>query len=68
MYSEVKEKTDLINIPPGCTSRLQPLDVAFNKPFKGIIRRLLEQQIDENPVNYTEWKITASQRRVLITK
>ena len=32
--------TDLINVPPGCTSRVQPLDVAFNKPFKDIIHKL----------------------------
>ena len=30
----LKKKTDLINIPHGCTSRVQPLDVVFNKPFK----------------------------------
>ena len=67
MYSE-EEETDLINVPPGCTSRVQPLDVAFNKPFKDIIRRLFEQHINENLVNYTTGKITASQRRVFITK
>ena len=65
----LKKKTDLINVPHGCTSRVQPLDVVFNKPFKkDIIWRLFEKYIDENVVNYTEGKITASQRRVLITK
>ena len=33
-----------------------------------MIRRLFEQHIDENLVYYTEGKITASQRRVLIIK
>ena len=61
-----KNKTNLIYVPPGCTSRVQPLDVAFNKPFKDIIRQLFEQHIDENLVNYIEGKINASQRRVLI--
>ena len=75
-----KKKADLNNVPPGCTSRVQPLDVVFQKPFKDIIRRLFEQhienlvnqnlesRIDENLVNYTEGKITASQRGVLIAK
>ena len=63
-----KNKTNLINVPPGCASRVKPLDVVFNKPFKDIIRQLFEQHIDENLVNYNEGKITASQRRVLITK
>ena len=62
-----KKKTDLINVPPGHTSQVQPLDVVFNKPFKDIIRRLFEQHIDENLVNCTEGKITASHERVLIT-
>ena len=43
----LKKKTDLINVPPECTSRVQPLDVVFNKPFKDITRRLFEQHIDE---------------------
>ena len=25
-----KKNTELVNIPPGCTSRVQPLDVSFN--------------------------------------
>ena len=64
----LKKKTDLIKVPTGCTSRVHPLNVVFNKPLKDRIRRLFKQHIDENLVNYTEGKITASQRRVLITK
>ena len=33
----ILKKTDLINVPPGCTSGVQPLDVVFNKQFKDII-------------------------------
>ena len=29
-----RKKTLLINVPPGCTSRVQPLDVSVNKPLK----------------------------------
>ena len=34
-----KKNTELVNVPPGCTSRVQPLDVFFNKPFKDVIRQ-----------------------------
>ena len=50
-----------------CTSRVQPVDVVFNKPFKEIIPRLFEQHIVENLVNYTEGKTTDFQRNVLIS-
>ena len=39
------KKVDLINVPSGCISRVQPLDVVFNKPFKDVIRRLFEHLI-----------------------
>ena len=64
----LKKKADLIIVLHGCTSRVQPLDFVFNKPFKDRTRRLFEQHIDENLVNYTEGKINPSQRRVLMTK
>ena len=32
-------KTELVNVPPGCTSRIQPLDVCINKPFKEAVKR-----------------------------
>ena len=63
-----KKKTDFINVPPGCTSRIQPSYVVFKKPFKDLTQRLFEQHIDENLVNYTKGKITSSQRKVFITK
>ena len=30
-----KKITEIVNVPPGCTSRVQPFDVSFNKPFVG---------------------------------
>ena len=33
-----KKKTELVYVSPGCTSRIQPLDVSFHKPFKGVVR------------------------------
>lgn len=49
LTAKVKEKlrssgTDLVVIPGGMTSQLQPLDVMLNKPFKDRVRKL-----------YTEW-------------
>ena len=57
-----KYKTELVNVPPGCTSRVQPLDVSVNKPFKEEVKRQNNLQL------YTESKFSAWQRRVLLTK
>ena len=32
------KKTIFVNVPPGCTSRAQPLDVVIDKPFKNAIK------------------------------
>ena len=41
-------KTELVNVPPGCTSRIQPLDVCINKPFKYAVKRQHEAHMSEN--------------------
>ena len=64
----VNKKTFLVNVPPGCTSRVQPLDVSVNKPFKNRVREQFEKHLDENLDRYVEGKLTASERRVLTTK
>ena len=43
-----KKNTVLANVPPGCTSRVQALDVVLNKPFKNLVREQLEKHLDEN--------------------
>ena len=63
-----KKNTKLVNVPPGCTSRVQPPDVSFNKPFKVLVRQKFEKNLEENLQRYTEEKISASERRVLVTK
>ena len=55
-------------VPPGTTSLVQPLDVSVNSEFKSIVERHQNQHMHENVSLYVEGKITASQRRVLITK
>ena len=32
-----KKNTKLVNVAPGCTSRVQPLDVSFNKPLRMLL-------------------------------
>ena len=35
----VENKSDILMIPPGCTSKCQQMDVCINKPFKAILRK-----------------------------
>ena len=71
---EVKEllekycHTSIALVPPGTTWLVQPLDVAINAEFKVIVARLQNEHMHENLNLYVENKMTASQRRVLITK
>ena len=62
------KSTLLINVPPGCASRIQPLDVSINKPFKDAIRKQFEKHLSENLHLCTRNKLSVSERRVLTTK
>ena len=44
----------LIRIPGDATSRVKPLDVVINKPFKNYVREVFEKHIDENLEAYVE--------------
>ena len=57
-----KHKTSLVNVPPGCTSRVQVVDVLK------IRRSLFEDNLDKNHDQYVDGKINASQRRILMIK
>lgn len=60
-------KTGLANVLPGCTSRIQPLNVCTKKPFKEAVKRQHEAHMSALQL-YTEGKLTTSDRRVLLTK
>ena len=38
-----KKNTELVTVRPVCTSRIQPLDVSFNKPFKDVVRSIFRR-------------------------
>lgn len=61
-------KTDVVLVPPGCTSLVQPLDVAFNAEFKGAIDVLQTEHMHNHLEQYFSNSLSASARRVLITK
>ena len=41
-----RKSTELVNVLPGCTSRVQLLHVSFNKPFKDVIRQQFEKHLE----------------------
>ncbi|RPA93736.1 hypothetical protein L873DRAFT_1703897, partial [Choiromyces venosus 120613-1] len=63
-------------IPPRCTGLVQPLDVSINKPFKSMLRDILEELLDqyEETHNQSLREIQKSnttaiaERRVLVTQ
>ena len=75
------QKTDNINkifskeceitpvfVPAGCTGIIQPLDVAYNAPFKKKVENAAMAHMQDNLERYVQGTFTAGERRVLITK
>ena len=46
--------TNLIMVPPGCTSKCQPQDASMNKPFKGVLRNCWEDNVADIVNNLSE--------------
>lgn len=63
-----KNKTVLKIIPEGATTRVRPLDVVINTPFKNYGRELFEKQIDENLKDYVKGTLSVAKRLILTTK
>ena len=61
-------KTVVALIPPGATSKIQPLDVVFNKEFKDAVDRLSTAHMSSNLYSFAAGEVTAGQRRILFTK
>ena len=55
-------------VPPGTTSKVQPLDVAVNSEFKNCVDQLATEHMAANLESFMSGKITASERRILFTK
>ena len=61
-------QTTLKLVPPGATSKVQPLDVTFNAEFKKSVDRLATEHLSANSEHFMTGKVTAGDRRVLFTK
>ena len=60
--------TTVALVPPGATSKVQPLDVAFNAEFKKAVDRQATEHLAGSPELFATGKVTASDRRILFTK
>ena len=61
-------KTTLVLVPPGATSKVQPLDVAVNSEFKKAVDRLATEAMTRNPDQFLTGTVTASERRIFFAK
>ena len=52
--------TDLVLVPAGCTSLVQPINIAFNKPFKSSIEKLAMQHMHDHLHDYLTGKLSSS--------
>jgi hypothetical protein len=48
----MKYNSDLCVIPGACTSKLQPADVSWNKPFKSHLSEMYDEWLFSGPVGY----------------
>lgn len=50
---KVKHNSDMAVIPGGCTCKLQPADVSWNRPFKAKLAELYDEWIFNGPIERT---------------
>lgn len=60
--------SDMAVIPGGCTSRLQPCDVSWNRPFKDAFRDLYDDWLIEGTVELTRGKNRKAPPRPLLLR
>ena len=65
--------TNLIMMPPGCTSKCQPLDVCIYKHFKGVLRNCWEDYVadivtslSEEEQNSEKLKLPSPSRQAIV--
>ena len=68
VYCKNECKTTLVLVPPGATSKVQPLGVAVNSEFKKAVDRLATEAMTRNPDQFLTGTVTASERRIFFTK
>lgn len=61
-------KTEPVFVPAGTTSLVQPVDVAFNAPFKAAIDKMATAHLPDNLDDHVKGKVSAGARRILFTK
>ena len=57
------KSTLLINLPPGCKNRVQPLNVSISKPLKHTTREQFEKHLSENFPLYTKKETTCLRKK-----
>lgn len=60
--------SDLCVIPGGCTSKLQPADVSWNRPFKSKLAELYNEWIFNRPVEKTKFGNHHAPNRALVLR
>jgi hypothetical protein len=64
----MKYNSDLCVIPGGCTSKLQPADVSWNKPFKSHLSEMYDEWLFSGPVEKTKGGNRRAPSKSLILK